>query len=313
MRKLRLSIGFLALVAVTFLFSSPGAFGRDMKCEDAPECGQPSEPRYDEGVNRKTNPKEHWRGGYNKDEIFESASNFFNVDKKVIEEAEKFISDNHMSEDLPSKETTKLILLARYRADNLEEAGQLSREEDRKLMAESVNYMRERRKKQFVASELAAGRKTKGPDKEKGGWGDLTNEVGISPGKLWIISKTFYNCLNCWYTDEPTIKDLEKQGLPHEDAIKIYILAKFFSDRLISSGEFGRMQEAEALREAIKHFVYEHVKKEEPWEKMAAEVEMTSKDLNMIGSIIIDGEKRPFNMPDATVPGVEEPPSSIFR
>ncbi len=273
MKKLRLSIGFLALVAVTFLFSTPGVFGRDMSCEDTPECGQPPEPPYDEGVDRTQSKREHWRGGgYNIDEIFEAASSFFNVDKKVVQDTEKFLRENHMCEDICSKDAVKLVILARFRANNLIESGQVPKDmDDRKLMEESVKYIQDRRKKQYVASELAAGRKTQQGDKFRGGYGDITADVGISPKLYIMMGKTFFNCLNCWYTDKPIIEDLEKQGFSHEDAIKIYILAKFASDRIIGGSlpwegepkQFSRIREFEAIREAAKYYVYKRLEKNE--------------------------------------------------
>ena len=202
---------------------------------------------------------------YTKEEVYDTLSKEFSVDKETLAELEK--------KGLSLGDTAKIIILARYRTDELTGSRQVPITKDKETMQESIKYFLDKKEKDA-------------------GWGDLSLEVGLPTRHLLKMSGVI---LHGFHLDEGIIKDLEKKGLSLQDSIKIIILSENLANNLVDSGKYTKKEELDkATKESI-NYLLDKKQKGAGWGELTYEAEIAYRDLNKITNIILaqqEGEKK---------------------
>ncbi len=207
-----------------------------------------------------------------KEQVYEILSKELNVDKETI----KKLEERTYADDHGFRNVAKYLILARLRTNMLIESGKYTKDQDKQAMQESIDH--------FFTSIHKAGL-----GRERGGWGDVAHEVGMTTHDLVHITKALFAG---YWLDDVLIADLEKRGLNHQDALKIYIVARARADRIKESGIAPKGQEYELIKNGIEYFL-EKKNKGASWKEIAKESGTNLKDLNMqIRFIELVGSKK---------------------
>ena len=190
-----------------------------------------------------------------REKVYETLSRGFSVDKETIKSLE--------AETSSLMDTVRLIILARYRVEDLVASGKAAKDKDKENMQEGIRYFQAKLK-------------------EGAGWGDISPEVNLPVKDLFkmnlVILKGSSN-----YDD--IIKSLEKKGMSLRHAIQIAILASKRTDELLSKGKFTEDEQKKVLEESIEYY-RDKVNKRVGWEELALEVGMPYRDLHKMTNII---------------------------
>ena len=194
---------------------------------------------------------------YTKEEVYDTLSKEFSVDKETLVELGK--------KELSLGDTAKIIILARYRTDELTGSRQVPITKDKETLQESIKYFLDKKEKDS-------------------GWGDLSLEVGLPTKHLLKMSSVI---LHGFSLDEGIVKDLEKKGLSLQDSIKIIILSENLANNLVDSGKYTKKEELnKAMKESI-NYLLDKKQKGAGWGELTDEAEIAYRDLNKITNIIL--------------------------
>jgi len=200
-----------------------------------------------------------------KKQVYEILSKELNVDKETIRKLEeKTYKDDHSFRNVP-----KILVLSRLRTNMLIESGKYTKDQDKQAIQESIDY--------FFTSIHKAGL-----GRERGGWGELAKEVGMSGHDLFHVAKAV---LKGYWVDDAIMKDIQSRGLSYDDALKIYILARNRTDEIKETGVAPKGQEYDIIKSSANHFL-DKKNKGSTWEELAKEGRTNVRDLNMIAHFI---------------------------
>ncbi len=214
--------------------------------------------------------KRRWgRWADNKDKAYEITSEVFSVDKKTLLDLENSLQGKGIC-DICFQDATKIIILARYRTDNLIAEKKFPQEKAEEVFQDSIKYFRDKRVK---------------PQ----GYGKMAEEVGSTHRNLRLVDGTLYGS---FYINDKRVKDLEKAGMSTGDAIKTLILAKLKGDRLIEGGNFTPAESEKAMEESVNYYKEKKLGGD-GWGDLVKELDLTPRDFNKMASIIMirDGYK----------------------
>ncbi len=163
-------------------------------------------------------------------------------------------------------------------ADKLIKEGKFTKEQRKQAIEESIKDLSQRHKN-------AQGR----------GWGGLMEDVGIPPKNLSMLVTFASHILD---PEEVSVikrlqKNLEKQGLDSEEALKIIILARYKADEKVTKEKIQKnpdlkvilLQHEGILQESAKYFL-EKKQKGASWEELAPEVGMNKTGLNKLSDLM---------------------------
>ncbi len=203
------------------------------------------------------------------DLVFNSISKAFSVDKDTI----KKFYDYELELKKGPKEigpalrnAAKFVILARYRADKLIKEGKFTEAQDKEAVKQSIYYLWNKKYKEDAEVE------------------ELANESGIGISKLGLLMKAVFAG---YYVDDVELANMQKQGVPLKDAVKIYALSRYRADKFVKEGKIPKAQENKAIKENVKHFL-DKKKEGAKLDDLAKEIAgLDAREFNYLAEIIV--------------------------
>ena len=210
-----------------------------------------------------------------KEKIYRNMAKAFNIDEGTIRNLD---AEFEKGGDMSFKEIVMLTNLVAIRADKLIEQGKYTKDQRKEAIEDSIKDLSQRHR-----------------DSQGRGWGELALDEGIPIKNFFMLVVSASHVLDNEevYDVRSLQKNLEKQGLPSEDALKIIILARYQADETVTSKNIQKNpnlktileQQGGVLQESIKYF-FEKRQKGVSWEDLAHEVGLSEIGLNKLAQLL---------------------------